>query len=40
MQGKITTKKWVTCFENVAQFRYFGTTITNETQFRRKLKGD
>jgi hypothetical protein len=24
------------CFENVSQFRYFGTTITNQNMFRRK----
>jgi hypothetical protein len=24
----------------VAQFRYLGTTVTNQTSFKRKLRGD
>jgi hypothetical protein len=27
------------CFENVAQFRYLGMTITNQTGYKRKLRG-
>jgi hypothetical protein len=27
-------------FENVAQFRYLGTTLTRKIRFRKKLRGD
>jgi hypothetical protein len=27
-------------FENVVQFKYFGTTITDQNLLRRKLRGD
>jgi ribosomal protein S2 len=27
------------CFENMAQFRYLGVTITNQNLIRRKLRG-
>jgi hypothetical protein len=28
------------CFENVAQFRYLGTIITNQNLLQRKLRGE
>jgi hypothetical protein len=33
-------KKGKAFFENVAQFKYLGTTVTNKISFRRKLRGD
>jgi ribosomal protein S2 len=40
MQGKIMTKIANRCFENVTQFRYLGTTITNQNLIQEELRGD
>jgi hypothetical protein len=38
MQGKIMTKIGDRWFENVTQFRYLGTTITNENVIQEEMK--
>jgi hypothetical protein len=38
MQGKIMTKIPNTPLENVAQFRYLGTTVTNQNLIQEEIK--
>jgi ribosomal protein S2 len=39
MQGKIMARKIAKrCFENMIQFRYLGTTITNQNQIQEEIK--
>jgi hypothetical protein len=38
MQGKIMIKIGNRRFENVAQFRYLGTTVTNQNPIQEEIK--
>jgi ribosomal protein S2 len=38
MQSKIMTKIANRCFENLAKFRYLGTTITNQNLVQEEIK--
>jgi hypothetical protein len=40
MQGRIMTKIANRCFENVTQFRYLGTTVTNKNLIQEAIRGD
>jgi hypothetical protein len=39
MQGKIVTKTAYRSFENVAQFKYLGTAVTDQNLLQEEMKG-